>query len=246
MLWLIFCPVVWLADPVAAQAQGSEKHPPDIVGEARDIESNNLLYREFYTLDERGLPRKVEYRLPDDRLLATKALQFNQSGEPSELTFPSVDHQNLLNGRLMEVQGDGDPITVRYRESQRDPIEEASLPRKPQAVVDAGFDEFVRQNWDRLMSGERLTMNFLMPSRLDYVALQLRHRTLPSDRDEGSNQAIWIQATPANGFLRLFVDPIDLYYQRDSRRLIRYSGISNLMDPSGSSMTVDIRYQYRQ
>lgn len=220
----------------------------DIVGEAFDRETGELLYREYYTLDDHKLPSKVEYRLPDGQPLATKKLRFLM-GDPTDRTMPSVEHHNLLTGRLMEVQRDdveGGKISIRYRESHKGALEIAAIPFKKLAVVDAGFDEFVRQYWDRLLAKESLIIYFLMPSRLDFVALRLSYRTIPPNQDEWSKQAVWIQATPANGLLRLFVDPIDLYYQRDSRRLIRYSGVSNLVDPSGSSMTVDIRYRYRQ
>lgn len=224
----------------------------DIVGEAFDLKTGQLLYREYYTLNDESLPLRVEYRLPNGEALATKTLQFTKRDNLQSLALPDVQHHNLLNGRLIEVKANNpeanqNRVTVRYRENLKDAIESASIPRQTQAVADAGFDEFVRLNWDRLAAGERLVMNFLMPSRLDFVSLQLRHREIPSGTtDTKAGQTLWIQATPANSLLRLFVDPIDLYYQRDSRRLIRYSGISNLMDPSGSSMTVDIHYQYRQ
>lgn len=256
-LWLLLIssflglsvPVLSKANTLATEA--SPAIDAEIIGEAFDRNTGELLYREYYTLTADSLPLRVDYRLPNGEAMATKSLQFSKRDNLQNLALPDVRHHNLLNGRLIEVEANNpdanqDRVTVRYRENLKDDIESASIPRQAQAVVDAGFDEFVRLHWDRLVAGERLEMNFLMPSRLDFVSLQLRRRDIPSDSGGNGQQTLWIQATPANRLLRLFVDPIDLYYHRDSRRLIRYSGISNLLDPGGSSMTVDIRYQYRQ
>ena len=44
--------------------------------------------------------------------------------------------------------------------------------------------------------------------------------------------------------LGMLVDPFELTYDRGSRRLLRFTGVSNLKDEAGQSQQVDIHYQY--
>ena len=48
---------------------------------------------------------------------------------------------------------------------------------------------------------------------------------------------------PANWIIRKLADPIALVCDNE-RRLMRYSGVSNIEDTNGEGMTVDIKYAY--
>ncbi|GAB3099079.1 hypothetical protein GCM10027217_16870 [Pseudomaricurvus hydrocarbonicus] len=236
VLWLMV--TSWHGTASASVEHANRK--AEIIGEARNPVSGELMYRELYYLNAQKLPAKVDYRLPDGRLLARKTLDFSSVGESLYRSRPSVEHSNKFTGRLFAVDSRSGELALTYRESAKEALQATTLSMLDNSAVDAGFDEFVRLRWEQLLAGQTVIMNFLLPSRQRFVSLALQYRHLPAAEDS----LVWIQARPDNGLLRLFVDPIDLYYERDSQRLIRYSGVSNLVDASGASMTVDISYQY--
>ena len=49
----------------------------------------------------------------------------------------------------------------------------------------------------------------------------------------------------SNWFVRLLVNPIELGYDPELRRLTRYRGLSNIGDGKGNGLVVDIRYDYQ-
>lgn len=108
-----------------------------------------------------------------------------------------------------------------------------------QLVIDAGFDNYVRTRWYDLDSGEAVTFPFLMLGRDD----PLEMRAVRSE-EVCAEEALCLEVAPEAWFLRLLVPPIELTYERETRRLLRYRGIGNLRDAEGNSPQVDIRYRY--
>ena len=49
----------------------------------------------------------------------------------------------------------------------------------------------------------------------------------------------------SNWFVRMLVNPIELGYDPELRRLTRYRGSSNIGDGKGNGLVVDIRYDYQ-
>ena len=103
-------------------------------------------------------------------------------------------------------------------------------------VADAGFDEFVRANWSRLLAGETMPLDFLVPSRLGVIGFQVRHV-----------QADSVGGVPAqmfrlrlSGFLGLILSGFDVYYSDTDHVLLRFDGLSDLQDASGSNYKAHI------
>jgi hypothetical protein len=106
-------------------------------------------------------------------------------------------------------------------------------------VIDAGFDNYMRSRWDDLAAGDTVDFPFLALGQDQPLMMQ----AVSSDGECAGN-ALCLEVTPGAWLLRLLVEPIRLTYARDSRRLLRYRGISNLSDADGNSPDVDIRYSY--
>src|SRR5699024_2205515 len=91
-------------------------------------------------------------------------------------------------------------------------------------VADAGFDEFIRRQWQPLLDGDAVPLEFAVPARLDSYAFTLRRR--------GSGQAAGEPAEifrlRLGGLWGLLAPHIDVAYGRDSRRLLWFQGLSNL------------------
>ncbi|WP_373790380.1 hypothetical protein [Achromobacter insuavis] len=106
-----------------------------------------------------------------------------------------------------------------------------ALPPAEDAVIDAGFDAWLRAHWDPPAT----PLRFLVPSRLALMPLEVQARDVPGQRE---------------GVFRLRLDawygfaapPLRVTYDRDSRRLRRFEGPSNLRDGNGGTQTVRIEF----
>lgn len=107
-------------------------------------------------------------------------------------------------------------------------------------VVDAGFDNFVRSKWLDLSTG----LAVVFPFQSLGFDKPLKMRAVKVD-PEGCGQAnVCLSVRLDSWLLGLITSPIDLVYSRDKRRLLQFSGISNIRGLSGEPLNVDIQYRY--
>tara|TARA_R110001606_G_scaffold369162_4_gene525117 strand:- start:105 stop:851 length:747 start_codon:yes stop_codon:yes gene_type:complete len=214
---------------------------PWIVGEAASVESGELLYQELhYRSDALALlSDRVEYVAPSGELLVEKSL----NGARSFIT-PEVEQNDLRSGTRFSVNDNGDSLEVRYQRAGQSLVSKR-IEKEERLVVDAGFDPYVRANWEALSTGEAIRAEFFVPARLDTVRISIR-QTDAEQCAAISSSALCLVVRPA-GILRLvgwLIDPLYLAYEQDSQRLLMYRGISNLLDENGEPQNVLIRYQY--
>lgn len=224
--------LIWAVASVSAEDY-------EIVGEAYNVDDiEQLLYVERYTPvgeDDRG---EVHYESPEGERLATKTLDYS-AGETKpdyELIDKRQDRHwsaTLENGSLKLSKGPkGDPETDTV--SAKDP-----------QVIDAGFDAFVQQEWDKLLEGERVTFHFAFPNRLTNVRLRAERidREDSPIEQEGENW-VWFKMRVDSALLSMFADDLYLAYEREGKRLMVFRGRSNLPAADGDSWDVEIRYTY--
>ncbi|MEP5763936.1 MAG: hypothetical protein ABJ308_05055 [Halieaceae bacterium] len=111
---------------------------PDIVGAASDPDTGSLLYLEHYYCDQDALNCSVLYLRPDESLIASKQINYQNSLQAPQLVF-----KDLRNERELRI----------------------SPPQDPDLVFDAGFDNFVRLRWDSLEGGKAVKFPFLLLDR---------------------------------------------------------------------------------
>jgi hypothetical protein len=212
----------------------------DVIGEAYDLESGELLYQETHCVSADRLERKVIYQDVSDNLIALKRLDYR-----SGATTPSFEQHNLYSRESIEVALVNRDLTMTIRDSvSRKPVKSSSTRAETRApvVIDAGFDTFIRDNWDSLVQGERLEFQFPVADRANLVDLRLRSRACSYAAE--TDQCFSLEL--ANWFLRVLVAPVELGYDAGQRRLSRYRGLSNIGDENGQGQVVDIRYNYAE
>nr|HNH29964.1 hypothetical protein [bacterium] len=109
------------------------------------------------------------------------------------------------------------------------------------AVIDAGFHFFIEQHWSALLNGETKTFYFVAPSQLDYFSFRVYKS---GETQNGGRTAYQLTMDIDNFLLRLFVDPIRLTYDPESRKLIGYEGISNIYNDEGKAHHVRMEFVY--
>ena len=107
-------------------------------------------------------------------------------------------------------------------------------------VIDAGFDNYVKSNWDKLATSESQVFQFPIATREILVELKISLKDCSYKTKTETCFSLEID----NWFLRLLSDPIELGYDTNLRRLSRYRGLSNIGDGDGEGLVVDLRYRY--
>lgn len=218
----------WVLSPAYAEQ-------PAIVGEAYRLDSGELWYREKHYFRQGGLEHEVKYVDADGQPVARKLIDYR-----SGLTSPGFSQQGSSYSDYYAASWQSpEQLLLQYREPSSDMQQGVVEVRQP-LVVDAGFDHFIRQHWEALVAGEKLTFNFAAPSRQQLVKLFVARM----DCDLADANTVCFRATLDNLILRWFVTPIEVVYAADSRLLQRYVGLANIADEQGVNHKVDIRYQY--
>lgn len=221
----------------AAQSEGKAFVEADIIGEAYSADGLHLLYREYHFFRSANTAlHHVVYQKPQGQVIAEKWLDY-QTG----LVTPSFKQTDTQTGESIAVEVGRGEIIVRQQRGEPEVINQAQLTPKNRLVIDAGFDHFVRQHWDDLVNGQRLSFEF--PSVHEQTLFQLRIRQDVCDRSLQEQAARCFLIEPDNWLARLFVDGIELAYQQSSRRLIRYSGMANVLSGDAENR-VQIEYRY--
>jgi hypothetical protein len=112
------------------------------------------------------------------------------------------------------------------------------LPAREDAVIDAGFDAYVRAHWDALAGPDGRTVPVLVPDRSGWLDFRVRHR---GDGREGATDVRRMRLT-LSAWYGFAVPAIDLTYERDTRRLLRFEGLGFVRDREGGHPRVRIEF----
>jgi hypothetical protein len=206
-------------------------------GYAYAANNERLLYREAHWLySENGVEhRLVVYSCANGEPFVRKRVDT----APGAAT-PDVD---LFDGRGGYREG------VRTRDGRREVFAQADtrsperraalpLPSPPNAVIDAGFDAFVRENWDTLSRVGVSPVPFLVPSELRYLDFSAR---MLRDSHVDGGDIRWFRLSIASWY-GFALPHIDVAYDIQTHELREYSGLSNIRDGNGRNLSVTIRF----
>lgn len=205
-------------------------------GRAYKQGTKELVYSEHHTLAYQAgsiQRRTVVYKTPDGKVLATKVSQYGPDKKTPTFLFqaPSLGYQESVSSKQVGW-------VVRYQESdKRKAISKQVETPKLTAVIDAGFDEVVLENWDALMGGDSVPFSFLVPSRQSFIDFTIYKYKQKGDK-------VFFKMKIKNTVLSWLLSPIKLEYQSSSKRLLRFSGLGNVPNGDGANHKVDIFYQY--
>lgn len=236
----------WIGLPLlAASTIAGALEVPQVVGEAYSVKDRTLLYREFHFPSDDSMSRRIEYRLDDGGLLATKHVDYSSGS-----TTPSFHQRDARYGEELSITRIDDGLEMAYREQASEPLERRRVAAAGVLVIDAGFDHFITHNWASLLQGEVMQFLFPVPARLDLLTLRIqrwRCSELPWVADpESMTSKVCFRIEPQSVVLRWLAEPIDLVYSASDPRLLVYRGLSNIAGEQGGGQQVEIRYDYTQ
>ncbi|MDX1527812.1 MAG: hypothetical protein R3337_04245 [Gammaproteobacteria bacterium] len=205
------------------------------VGYAYAAGSGSLLYSEHHQewwKEGRILRDTVTYRDADGNIIGEKHVDFR-----TRERAPGFLLRNIRTGHSEGAAAAADKLEVSFRRNQGAPLKKEALNMPEDAIVDAGFDRFVENNWEALMRGETFVRPFLVPSQLQFIDFRIRRV------DDGSEpeQATFEMAIDS-ALLRLFAPAIRVVYDTRYRTLLEYDGVSNIRNGQGENLDVEIRF----
>lgn len=216
------------------------------IGTAWSFDETEILYREFHYAEDPALdlPTRVIYRTPDGDVMAEKFIDYSAS-----VIAPAIVQTDFRNSSVITTEHPAEQgtrlIRVGFQGHDSDRLRSRDVSHRDNLIVDAGFDPYVRENWDALTGGRNVTTSFLVPSRLDSVRISVSE-TESADCRAAVEPVHCFIIRPA-GVLRVvswFVDPIRIGYHPESRRLKSFAGLSNLRDNDGNPLNVLIKFEY--
>jgi hypothetical protein len=202
---------------------------------AFDLESGRFIYTENHReiwQNGRHVGSAVRYLDPYGKLLVSKTVNY-RTGETTP-TFEMVDSRD---GYTEAANVNGRSVVLKSRRNSNQPMASESLQLPAQAVIDSGFDAFVRSRLDDLMQGKSVKFPFAVPVERKFFEFRLR-------KTSASSGKVKFTLELDNMVFRLFVKPIDLTYHRESRRLLEYRGMSNINNADGKSYRARIVFEY--
>ena len=209
-------------------------------GTAHSTRDGSVLYREtHWRYQDQGKPaRLVLYRCADGTPFARKRVWTG-----AEASAPDFEFLDARDGYREGVRRTGGKREVYVQANAKAPMRSRQLANPANAVIDAGFDAFVRSRWAALVKGEKVTAKFLLPSRQTFLGVAIRKvdatqakAAAPDQLRLGMNLDAWY------GFA---LPQTTLTYVTSDRWLLRFEGIGTIRDRQGRNQEVRIEFPQR-
>lgn len=195
------------------------------VGTAYARGSDTLLYREVHLVD--GAHQTVIFQCPDGKAFARK--QLRDDGFPMQ---PDFEFKDGRTGYEEGVRREGSNRIVYAREPGGEATQHA-LPNEPGAVIDAGFDAYVRAHWNAVTK-DGVSIPFLVTRRGRFYPVKVT----ASESSEGMRR-ISMKLDAWYGFA---TPVITVTYAEATHQLRRYEGPATIRNAKGKSIDVRIEF----
>jgi hypothetical protein len=204
-------------------------------GVAVELETGKPLYSELHQEEGAGGKAnllKTTFVNAGGDTIAERTLDFKVSS-----TKPAYAYRDRRSGWEEGAREEGEAFRVYCRKGKGKARREKILHVPGPAVIDGGFNNFLRQNMADLDAGKKLQFNFVVPSRLDWYRFVARE-----DREASKDGLKVLVAEPENALLRLVAPRIQVTYDPKTGLMAGYQGISNLSDDKGGNQYIRLTY----
>ncbi len=253
ILWLCYLPVGLLLNQLLVSSVYGDacvnSASAAVVGLASSDGGREFLYCEYHYRE--GDKVRVEYYDRDQTLIALKQVDYSQSSLAPAIYQDDYRHAEKVRVQhLQDTNTDQRYLFMQYQGANQEELSEKPTSNDGSLIVDAGFDNAIRFYWDEIAENSSATLNFVAPARLRTIELKVRKKPLSRCAKEArleeynESEHICYVVRPLNGLVSLFVKPIKLIYERETKRLLLFRGNSNITDEQGMGQQVAIDYRY--
>ncbi|MDR3418569.1 MAG: hypothetical protein P4L83_20555 [Nevskia sp.] len=208
---------------VAAQA---DPQTVRFYGYAYDLDSGRYLYTEVHRdeIDQgHWLSGHIGYFDADDKPLGEKTLSF--ASDPYIPVYKMAQPGVGYSEGITRIAKDGIDM---FKQSREKGLKNATISRYQPMTADSGFHCFLYDRMQDLLSGTELKFRFAAAGQLDSFSFRA-HKV--GDTEFEGKPAVQLKVEP-DSLLRYMVSPLLLTYDPQTRRLLEYRGVSNVINPA--------------
>lgn len=219
------------------------RHDAKVVGAVSSMDDSEHLYCEYH-IGQVLTPQEsssgaveswlVLYEL-EGVVFARKSVLYSQ--QPYQPQIEQIDNRS---GERRVAQRQADTWQIEYRKNEHAKVKTGREKLGSNGVVDAGFNRFVKSNWETLQNGERLVVDFLSIPHRRAIELQIARASCALSRPL---ETVCFRVRVNNAFLRLVTGELNLEYN-DKKQLVRFSGVVNIQDNEEDTQKAVAQYAY--
>lgn len=198
------------------------------IGIARDTENQTLRYVEHHQYLPSG-DHLITYFDHAGKIIATKVLTY-----PGLPQHPEIVQTDYSRDTLVETNNTDQTVKMIRRVGGQ--VETFDVPLDDTTIVDAGFDNFLRNNWQTFDAGVPQVYKLAVAGQDRLLKVEIMKKS-----GAGINTAFTIK--PRNFFIRLLVPEMRLLYD-PKHRLLAYEGLTNLNLAEGQDRKVSIEFNH--
>ncbi len=134
-------------------------------------------------------------------------------------------------------------LVIRHTNLETKKVKEERMKITEAMVHGQGYHNLVVKNLPSLKPKQKMALDFVVPSRRAYYRFDL---TFLGKGVGVSAKSDWValRLDINNWFLRMFADHISVEYDPNTRRLMTYSGLTNIPNDKGDNQSLLIRMEY--
>lgn len=157
------------------------------------------------------------------------------------ITVPAYEYKDFRTGTSHGIKVDGEKITLwrKNREAKTESLEFYQNKFSPDTLLVGcqGLHYYLVENLDLVKEKKSIPIAYFLPGKLDYYSFTLK-------LDHEDQEFIYLTLSIDSFILKLFTSKLELKYSKKDRRLIEFSGLSNITDDNDQMQNVDIHYKY--
>ena len=226
---LIFC--LFLSFTVSAM---------EFTGKAYDLKTDQLLYTENHKTNEDGEGFntfiETDYRDKEGALIAKIRSDFTKNKFIPDVTFEDLRNQTKET-QTLDLEKNEVTIVRNYLKTNK--TKQRTFSVKKNMLGGQGFNNFLRANFEDLVNGKSIHVNFIVLASRDYFQFDIKRKSPPQ------NESVDFGLNVSSYFLKVFVSEIKTRYNIQTKRLMTFKGLSNLLNENGDPMKVRIEYEYK-
>lgn len=235
LIWSLMVLVLTSILPVS----GLYSETNNYYGDAFEQKKGQKVYSDHHSefvQNGKHISSNIEYKDPGGKVIGKKTISFVKN-----TTLPDFKLEDFRDGYLEGAEFKDGKYKLFFRKNSNEPLQEKILDVSGKSVSDGGFDQYVKENWDSLVSGKKLKFRFFAPSQLDsfkFAAEKVKNL------DYEGRPSMVVKMEMDNLFLNIIIPPILITYDLETKRIVYYEGISNVNNSEGKSYFVKLKYYH--
>jgi hypothetical protein len=196
-----------------------------------------VVYQELHQVEWKdGVPQSsvTQYLKPDGTLIAVLKNDYTQSLNAPEHEMNDIRHKNVHGMRYGKGQKE---LYSKEGSREKSKVVKESDGQGKIIVGGQGLHYYLVSNLEAVIEKKKLSLLFLIPGNLDAYNFYLKVM-------QADDKTVKMEIEIDNWFLKLFAPKLLLEYDRPTKKLLKYKGLSNLKDESNKMMNVEITYSY--